>query len=705
VRALALLLAFFTVSAVSGALMSAFALPLAASTGWAVTQSVDYFNSLPADLTRPPLPQRSVVLAADGSPITYFYDENRSMVPLAAVAPVLQQAVVAIEDSRFYGHGGVDIRGMARAVVNDSSGGQVQGASTLTQQYVKNVLLEQAIAAGDSAAAEAAVARTPSRKLREARLAIALESRLSKQQILEHYLNIAYLGGHTYGVQAAAQRYFGLTAATLTLPQAATLAGMISEPASYDPQYHPSAATQRRNVVLARMLAQGMITKAQFGQAVATPMAAPGKSPSHGCTAAGMDTFFCDYVLRTLLVDPSFGALGGTQTERMKTINRGGLVIRTTLDAGVQYAASQALEGRVPAKDPSGLGAATVTVEPGTGRVLAMTQNRTYSVTAGPGLTSVNYSTDGDVGGSTGFQTGSSFKPFTLAAWLADGRSLDDTVDATQRAFPYGDFTACGHHLRSTKPYEPGNSEGTETGKMTVLEATFNSVNVAYVDMESQLDLCDITGIAERLGMHLALPGAECGEPAPTTRLPSCVPSLTLGVKEIAPLTMAAAYAGFASGGVYCRPLPIAALSRASTDQDAPSGAVAQVAVPGSRCSRAIPADVAHGVTAALTHVLTEGTAAATGPLSGWPSAGKTGTTDGPYDSWFVGYTPQRSTSVWVADPGRAGQGGNVNRRQLTDITVGGRYYSTVFGASIAAPIWKEIMNRAMEGLPSQGWP
>jgi membrane peptidoglycan carboxypeptidase len=701
----ALLLAFVAVSAVAGALMSAFVLPVVAGTGWAVTSSVDYFQSLPGDLARPPLPQRSVVLAADGSPITFFYDENRAMVPLAAVAPVLQQAVVAIEDSRFYGHGGIDVKGMARAVINDSAGGKVQGASTLTQQYIKNVLLEQAMAAGDTAAAQAATARTTSRKLREARLALALESKLSKQQILEQYLNIAYFGGHTYGVEAAAERYFGVIAAAITLPQAAMLAAMIAEPASYDPQQHPVAAKGRRDVVLSRMLAQGMITQAQHDQAVATAVSAPGKPPAHGCTAAGMDTFFCDYVYRTLQQDPAFAALGATRAARTTTINRAGLVIRTTLDAGVQYAASQALEGKVPAKDPSGLGTAAVTVEPGTGKVLAMTQNRTYSVTAGPGLTSVNYATDGIIGGSTGFQTGSSFKPFTLAAWLDAGRKLDDTVDATKRAFPFRDFTSCGRHLRGTKPYEPGNSEGRETGKMSVLQATYDSVNVAYVDMESQLDLCDITTIAGRLGMHLAVPGAECGESAPTTKLPSCVPSLTLGAKEIAPLTMAAAYAGFASGGIYCQPLPIAGLSRASTKPDAASGATEPVAVPGPRCSRAVEPSVAHGVTSALTHVLTEGTAAGVGPLGAWPSAGKTGTTDGPYDSWFVGYSPQRSTAVWVADPGRPGQGGNVNRRQLTDITVGGHYYSTIFGASIAAPIWKEIMTRAMKGLPSISWP
>ena len=683
-----------------GALLPAFVLPVLGAAGLAVTTGVDYFASLPDVLTPPALARRSVLLAADGSPVTYFYDENRVEVSLDRVAPVLRHAVVAIEDARFYEHGGVDVKGVARAVVNDSSGGSVQGASTLTQQYVKNVLLEQAEAAGDTAAARAAVERTPARKLREMRLALALEERLDKDRILERYLNIAYLGGDTYGVEAAAQRWFGVSAHDVTLAQAALLAGMIQEPGTYDPLRRPRAARIRRDVVLDRMLTQSLITPAQHATATATPLVARGRPPAHGCTVAGMDGYFCDYVLHLLLADPAFAALGRTQAERAAAVNRGGLVIRTTLDPAVQYADDHAVREGVPPTDPSGLGASAVTVEPGTGRVLGMAQNRTYAVTGGPGLTSVDYGTDADLGGSAGFQTGSSFKPFTLAAWLAAGRKLTDTVDATQRSFPFSDFTACGRRLRGTQPYEPGNSEGRETGKMPVLQATFQSVNVAFVDMESQLDLCDVTALAGRLGVHLAVPGTDCG-PTPTQALPSCVPSLTLGVKEIAPLTMAAAYAGFASGGVYCRPLAVAGLARAGAEP----GTSVPVGVPGPRCSRALDPDVAHGVTQALTHVLTEGTASAVGPLDGWPSAGKTGTTDGPYDTWFVGYTAQRSTAVWVADPGRPGSGGRTARRRLADLTVAGTSYGIVYGASIAAPIWKRAMTGAMAGLPSLSWP
>src|SRR4051794_13916670 len=252
-RVMALLVAFVVVSTLVGTLMTVFAMPLVASASWAVNTEQDFFASLPAELAELSLEQRSAMLAGDGSPITYFYDENRLEVPLARVAPVLQQAVVSIEDSRFYQHGGIDPRGLARAAVNDSAGGKVQGASTLTQQLVKNILVEQAVAAGDPSAARAAVARTTSRKIREMKLAISLENQLTKAQILERYLNIAFFGGHPYGVQAAAQRWFGVNADAVTLPQAATLAAMIQEPATYDPISHPAAATSRRNVVLSRM--------------------------------------------------------------------------------------------------------------------------------------------------------------------------------------------------------------------------------------------------------------------------------------------------------------------------------------------------------------------------------------------------------------------------------------------------------------------
>lgn len=681
-----------------GVLAAGLMVPVVAGAGAGAKEAGSLFDALPTTMSASSLPQTSVMLAADGTPLAQFYTENRVQVPIAQITPLLQNAVVAVEDARFFQHGAVDPKGLLRAVANDVTGGRVEGASTLTQQYVKNALLEQGVAAHDAKAVQAATARTATRKLLELRLAVAVEARLTKDQILERYLNIVYFDQQTYGAQAASLRYFGVSASQLTLPQAALLGGMVQDPSADDPIVHPVAAQKRRNIVLTDMRSQKMITPAQYTAAVNTPVLVQGTAPPNGCDPAGVNGFFCEYVVQSLLTSPAYSALGATTAQRQTALQSGGLVIHTTLDPPTQHGAVSAVDKAIPSTDPSGLAATAVTVEPGTGAVIAMAEDRTYSVTAGAGQTSVNYATDAGLGGSRGFQTGSSFKPFTLAAWLAAGKGLADTIDATRRGFPFSDFTACGQHLVGSQLYNPGNSEGTESGPMSVLQATANSVNVAYVQMESQLDLCTIATTAQGLGVHLGAPESECSPGAAAgSNLPTCLPSLTLGVKDIAPLTMAAAYAGFASGGIYCSPAPVSSITRAPSS-DAPASTVA--AYP-PQCGQALAPAVAAGVNTALTQVLTTGTAGAVGPLHPWASAGKTGTTDGPYDSWFVGYTAQRSTAVWVGDPGRV-VNGTYLRRQLTNIDVAGTHFGTIYGASIAAPIWKDLMTTAMQGLPAE---
>ena len=697
-----LLAALLVLSGMVGVLGSAVALPLATSTASAVNAGTSLYDGLPTTIPTVNLPQTAVILDAKGHPIAHLYDQNRTEVPLSQMSPHVQHAIVAIEDSRFFQHGAIDPRGLARAAVNDLAGNAIQGASTLTEQYVKNLLVDQALANGNSQGASDATSRTISRKLREMKIAISVEQHYTKDQILERYLNIVYFGEGTYGIQAAAERFFGVSAAKLDIAQAATLAGIVQDPAAYDPILHPKTATERRDEVLKDMLDQRMITQAQYTKAVKTTMKATGKPVANGCSSAGATGFFCDYVVQSLLQNPAYSVLGKTPAQRLYTLDTAGLVIRTTLDPSAQSAAVHGVAKYVPIKDKSGLGAAAVTVQPGTGAVVAMAENRTYSASAGPGRTSVNYNTDRALGGASGFQTGSSFKAFTLATWLAGGKSLYDSVNATKRGFPFSAFTSCGQPLTGTKPYVPGNAEGNETGYMSVLNATVNSVNVAYVDMETKMDLCNIASTAESLGVHLAAPAQVCSASAPaTTKLPTCLPSLTLGVEDIAPLTMATAYAGFAAGGQYCTPMPVSKItSRAATDGSSP--AIDATYTP--NCTQAISPTVASGVSKALEQVLTRGTAAGTGPLNPWPSAGKTGTTDGPYDSWFVGYTAQRSTAVWVGDPGHSSHGRAV-RTKLTNITVGGQYYPVIYGASIAAPIWKYVMTGAMQGLPARPLP
>ncbi len=690
----------FGICLLIGVLTAGLLVPAVTLTADAATSVGAGFVSTPAELNVSDLPQTSELLASDGSPLAYFYNENRLSIPLAQMGSLMPQAIVAIEDSRFYSDGALDPRGVLRASVVDSLGDSTQGASTLTQQYVKNVLLQTAVATNDKAGAKAAVAQTAERKLRELRLAVGVNRTMTKQQVLEGYLNIAYFGENSYGVQTASERYFGVPPAQLSLPQAALLAGIVRNPSGYDPVTHPGAAKARRDLVLTKMREQNMITPAQLAAATESPVTVTGSPLPNGCTGAGQAGFFCQYVIESIVNDNRYSALGTTRAERRQAIEQGGLVISTTLDPASQAAAESAADRGVPPTDRSGVGVSAVTVAPGSGDVVAMTQNRTFSNVAAPGATSINYATDSQLGGSTGFQTGSSFKPFTLATWLAQGHSLYASVDATQRGFPFSSFSACGQRLHGSKAYVPGNSEGRESGRMSVLQATADSVNVAYVDMETRLDLCNVANTAQSLGVHLAAPASVCNvHQAPSTAVPTCLPSLTLGVEDIAPLTMAAAYAGFASGGMFCQPLPVTQIARASLGTPP-----TPVATYSPQCRQALSPGVASGVNTALRQVLTSGTAASVGPLGRWASAGKTGTTNGPYDTWFVGYTAQRSTAVWVGDPGKVVDGKNV-RRRLTNIDIDGSYYSTVYGASVAAPIWKATMQQEMLGLPNQGLP
>jgi len=690
----ALLGAFVVTSMAAGVLVAGLALPAVGVSALVTNDSVTFFSSLPSDLKQPPLSEASRLLAADGSVITTFYDEYRVNKDLKDISPNMQSAIVAIEDSRFYQHGGVDPKGLLRAALVDKiHGTAAQGASTLTQQYVKNVLVETAHVEGDAAAQKAASAKNNGRKLKEIRLAVTLEKSLTKQQILNRYLNIAWFGGTINGVEAASRYYFHTTAKKLTLPQAATLAGMIHDPATDSPRYHPAASKARRNVVLHKMLDQHMIDQPTYVAAVAAKLGTHITVPKQGCANSGYKAYFCDYVHQLLLKNKAFSALGATPAERENTLLRGGLTIRTTLDPKIEKAAWRAESGTISPSNK--IATATVTVQPGTGKVLAIAQNKKYGGKS-QSKTTLDYAVDSKYGQSGGFQTGSTFKPFTLATWLKAGKSLYADVNGSPGTAQYSDFRSCGHSLQGGS-YQYGNDEESAgDGHMTVEHATARSINGAYISMEKQLDLCDIRGTAEDLGVHLAAPRqSEC--PASikgmTARLPSCVPALTLGVESISPMTMAAAYAGFASGGTFCSPVAVSSI----TDRNGK-----KLKVQKANCRQALTPGVANTVNLALGKVLASGgTASSVSALpGGQPAAGKTGTTNSGIDTWFVGYTPQFATAVWVGDPHTYGTGASAGRRSLNGRTVNGHTYSSIFGATLAAPIWRKIMGTALQGHP-----
>jgi membrane peptidoglycan carboxypeptidase len=689
-KAVALLVAFVLTAVLGGLLTAALVLPTVAVADGTTDLAVEAFEDLPTELERQPLSERSTMLAADGTTVlATFWAENRQVVPLDAVSEPMRQAVIAIEDKRFYQHGGIDPEGMLRALVRNLQHPQrTEGASTLTQQFIKNVLIEQAVRKGDHAAAEAAReadgAEGYARKLREAKLAIALEKEMTKDQILEGYLNIAQFGLNTYGVQAAAQRYFSKPAAELTAPEAATIAGVTQSPTANDPVRNPETAQQRRDLVLRLMHEQGYVTDEELAAGTATPLADLMRVDTRpvGCMAADVvvrgSGYFCDYVTKVIRDDAAFGE---TEEERVDRLYRGGLTITTTLDPREQTIADEELKGGVPVDDPSGVATTLVTVEPGTGRITSMAQNRVYNNTQqhGDRETAVNYNTDHRYGGGSGFPPGSTFKPFTLAQWLKEGHSLSERVDATRFSYRFGEFSAPCTRLDPRTEYRFANAEGPRSGGvMSVLDATRNSVNSGYIAIASQVDLCGVFDTASALGIHKA--GGQSGDGAFDP-----LPANVLGSNSVAPLAMAAAFAGFASGGTYCTPVAIAAVTDADGDP---------LPVPASSCTPgALEPRIANAVNHALQNVWS-GTAATDPPP--FPAAGKTGTTSHNEHTWFVGYTPLRATAIWV---------GHADAMlPMQRVVINGRYIRNVFGSSVAVPVWKGFMTRTLEGQAVPGF-
>src|SRR5674476_699931 len=677
---MSLLGALVATSVVLGLLGAGLMMPSVAAMGAAARKGVSIFDSLPGEFTQNPLSQQSRILASDGSLIATPYDENRIIVPLAQVAPVMRQAQIAIEDSRFYEHGGVDPQGVGRALISNLRGGSTQGASTLTQQYVKITLQENALRNQDTKAAQAATARSYTRKLQELNYAVTLEKTETKVLILQGYLNPLYYGGQAYGVEAAARHFFGVKASQLNLPQAATLAGLVQAPSSTDPIRNPAKALTRRNVVLDRMHTLKLITDAAWQSARKSKMVIHTLPAQNSC-ALSPYPYFCNYIKEWLLQLPTLGA---TRAERSRRINQGGLIIQTTLNPKIQAAAQQELVAKVPVGNPNDIGAAAAVIEPGTGNVLAIAQNTTYALQKSPGKTSVNWAVDSKYGGSGGFAFGSTAKMFAVAEALQSGMPIDSTViarpaDATHAAvffpsdYPPGDKCA----VPRGQAWSVHNDEGTRNGALSLTDAT------AFAGLVAKLGACTVRDMMTNLGLHQGT-----GNPIQTYPSP-----ITLGSDSVSPLTLASSYAAIASGGKYCVPSPV--LTIATSDKKL-------LPMPKGQCRKALSPEVANGVSQLLEAVITKGTGFGNDLAGGGPVAGKTGTagnslpSGGTAQSWFVGYTPQLTTAVWVGTPYAPNNTGNMQNLTLGNTT----YPGEVYGATIAAPIWKQIMDRASAGMP-----
>nr|WP_301539720.1 transglycosylase domain-containing protein [Nocardioides sp. zg-DK7169] len=588
-----------------------------------------------------------------------MFTENRVATRLADISPHMVAALLATEDSRFYEHGAVDLRGIARALVNNVVGSDLQGASTLSQQLVENLRILNATTDDERRVAKAS---TLGGKIAELKLAGELERRYSKDEILEAYLNVVYLGNGAYGVEAAARRYFSVPAADLSVKQAATLVAMLKSPSAYDPLAHPRRSRERRDVVMARMVAEGFLERDRFEQLRRHPTPLRESRPRSGCAASEFP-FYCAMLIEHVLRSPEFGA---TREERQNRLNAGGLVIRTALDPEAMRAAQAAVDDGFGRSNR--VGSAVAVMEPGTGRVVAIAQNRTFGSPEDDedlSRTQVVYAT-------SEFQTGSTFKPITLAAALEAGMSVRTPYD-----------TPNGLQVDGLDAPEGGykNDDRRGHGVLDAYGAMRGSVNTYFVQMVADAGVRETAAVARRLGLT-SIPDDLSGREG----------SITLGAFESSPLQLATAYATLAARGMRCDPVLILSARDVTTDES--------VAVPDGDCHQAISPAVAVQVSDVLRAPFDSGGTAQSVRLAGGrPAGGKTGTTDDAAAVWFAGYTPQYAAAVWVGDP-RGGQA-----HPLTGVYAHGYYHSVLYGGTGAGPVWRRTMDAVHEGLPVEDFP
>ncbi|GAA3031457.1 transglycosylase domain-containing protein [Kitasatospora albolonga] len=662
-------LKFLGISVLAGVLVAGMALPAIGALGLTAKDTAESFDNVPTDFKTPTLSQASYIYDAGGGLIAKVFDRDRTILTKEQMAPIMRQAQVDIEDARFYEHGAVDLKGVARAIgKNAESGEATQGASTLTQQYVKNVFVEQA--GDDKEAFLLATQKSLGRKIKELKIAVKLEEELSKEQILTNYLNITFYGHQAYGIESAAQRYFSKSAKDLTVPEAAMLAGLVQNPSAYDPVLHPKAAQIRRDTVISKLLENKHITAEEAKAATAAPLGLKYKEPLNGCITAqnGMG-FFCDYVRHVVKQDPAFGK---TATDRQKLWSQGGLKIYTTIDPQKQAAAHKAVTTKVyPTDDVS---AAMTMVKPGTGEILAMAQTRPYGLDGNQKQTVLNLNVDAAMGGGNGFSPGSTFKPIMAAAAIENGTPVTQQYPSEYK-IPYPTMSTCnGTWVNSkTKPSTIENESKSEIGPYQLKEAMAKSVNTYFIQMAQETGLCAFKQMANKLGIKALASGEAFPE----------VPAMVLGAREVSPLSMAGVYAAFAARGKYCTPIAVKSVV---------NNAGTQLPVPQPNCTQAMSETTADAINTLLLGVTEKGTGSSLGLDDGRQIAGKTGTTDNRYAAWFNGYTPELATAVWL--------GGPTTYVSMKNIKIGGKRFDSVYGATGPGPIWQMAMNEVLMGTP-----
>ncbi|MEU1682841.1 transglycosylase domain-containing protein [Micromonospora zamorensis] len=645
---------------IAGIVIAAAAYPLVAVTGLGAKATAHATEQKTRLLTTALPAETSYVYAPDGKTVlTMFYEEYRQYTKLSDMSPNIQQAIVAAEDSRFYQHHGVDPKGVARAFVSNARSGGSQGASTLTMQYVRMALRDSATTPKE---VQEATQQTSLRKVKEMRMALDLEKEMSKELIMERYLNSAYFGHRAYGIYAASEIFFSKTPKNLTPVEAATLAGLVKSPSEYDPaDSDQKEATGRRNYVLDRMSQLGYLSPDSAAAAKSEPIRLKLTTPPHDCAAVAEKYnswgFACDYLKNWWSAQPAFGA---NRLERMDKLRRGGYRIVLSIDPKIQEAAEKNVGSKEATGSPFANG--IVVSEPGTGRVKAMAVNRTYSLDlsenpqssnpeAGPKVKANYPNTVAPLlggGDLAGYQAGSTFKMFPMLAALDSGMTLSTSFNAPYR---YRSSVYDG--------WSPSNASGAMTGQQTMWSGFGKSVNTYFVWLEEKVGADRAVRLAEQLGLRWR---TDVDRDHASPDKAKQWGAFTLGVSDATPLEMANAYAAIAADGRYCEAIPVQSIMNRDgtpTTYATPGGIHREVAKP--RCRQVVSADAARAATDAAR--CPTGDTPARGSCGGWstadsvrgtvgrPVAGKTGTTDSTRSAWFVGYTPELAAASFISDP------------------------------------------------------
>ncbi|WP_141979605.1 penicillin-binding protein [Saccharothrix saharensis] len=686
----------------AGVLLAGMLFPVVGSLGMVSNRASDTVDSISADLVTTDPPLISTVTDKDGAPIAYLYDQYRVLVPPDKISPTMKAALVSVEDRRFYEHQGVDWRGTIRAgLTNQFSGSVTQGASTLTQQYVKNYLVH-VVARNNQVEQQKAQEQTVARKAREWRISLQLESQLGKEEILARYLNVVPFGSTIYGIAAASQAYFNTTPDALTVSQSAMLAGMVNSPSALNPEVFPEKALERRNQVIDKMVENDKLSRDAAEAAKAEPLglATPVRTPPNGCIGAGPEHgFFCSYALTYL-------ERNGFSLEQLKT---GGYTIRTTLDRTITDQAKRSAEGQV-AKSTDGIANTMAVVRPGKERheVVALVANRDY------GLKADQFQTQFDLpsGVENKFGAGSVYKVFTAAAALEKGMGIENTI-ATPNSYVSRVFKGGGDKCPptgepNTRWYCLGNASSTYPAQMSLQTALQTSPNTGFVILEERLGMDPVVDMASRLGMRETMATNIAGvRPDPKAKNKELRisqtefyksnggnASFTLSPAPVSTLELANVAATIMSGGVWCPPSPISQI----VDRNGQP-----VPINEAPCEQVVAEPLANGLAAGMSKDdQGSGTAAAAARQFKWtrPMMGKTGTTEDYKSAAFIGATPDFAGAVQTFNDGVEPRGICVNGGPPRLCGKG-----DIYGGTVPARTWFDTMTKVHEGLPVRGLP